>query len=90
MKKREDILQFPTLVLSRSGSTGIFSGHAATPCKKCYVRIYRRLENQSQGILTLFRSQKIISRVQVGKEVLEVEAGDSWCIPGGSEHSVIE
>jgi len=25
----------------------------------------------------------------IGKEKLEVEAGDSWCIPGGSEHSVV-
>jgi quercetin dioxygenase-like cupin family protein len=25
----------------------------------------------------------------IGKEEFEVEAGDSWCIPGGSAHSVI-
>jgi quercetin dioxygenase-like cupin family protein len=25
----------------------------------------------------------------VDQKELEVEAGDSWCIPGGSEHSVI-
>jgi hypothetical protein len=33
-KKGQTFLQFPTLVLSRSGSMGIFSGRIATPAKK--------------------------------------------------------
>ena len=27
-------------------------------------------------------------RFKIGDEMFEVEAGDSWCIPGGAEHSV--
>ena len=27
-------------------------------------------------------------RFKVEDEILEVETGDSWCIPGGAEHSV--
>jgi len=27
-------------------------------------------------------------RFNVADEILEVETGDSWCIPGGTEHSV--
>ena len=33
MKDGKTFLQFPTLVSSRSGSTGIFSGRQATPAK---------------------------------------------------------
>jgi hypothetical protein len=40
-RKGQTFLQFPTLVLSRSGSMGIFSGRIATPAKKQYVRIFR-------------------------------------------------
>ncbi len=34
MKDGTTFLQFPPLVSSRSGSTGIFSGRKATPAKK--------------------------------------------------------
>jgi len=27
-------------------------------------------------------------RFKVEDEILEVETGDSWCLPGGAEHSV--
>jgi quercetin dioxygenase-like cupin family protein len=35
----------------------------------------------------LMVSGKLLFTVE--KKEIEVEAGDSWCIPGGSEHSVV-
>ena len=35
----------------------------------------------------LMISGKMVFTIE--KEVFEVEKGDSWCIPGGSEHSVV-
>jgi hypothetical protein len=54
-KTKETFLQFPTLVLSRSGSTGILSGRKATPAKKQYAAINRRIQNQSQEFTFLLR-----------------------------------